>query len=64
MLDKIHILRELLARHQLQALLIENPIDLLYLTGMPFSKGAFVITEQSAELFVDGRYLAAAQKNS
>ncbi|MDP1608737.1 MAG: Xaa-Pro peptidase family protein [Chlamydiales bacterium] len=64
MFDKIHALREQLSRHQLEALLIENPVDLLYLTGMSLSKGSFVVTEHSAELFVDGRYLAAAQKNS
>lgn len=42
--------------------MIENPIDLFYLTRLSLSKGILVITDKRAELFVDGRYFEAAQK--
>lgn len=37
--------------------LIENPIDLFYLTGLKISSGSLLITEDDSQLFVDGRYL-------
>ncbi len=45
-----------------EALWIENPVDLLYLTGLPLSKGTLWIDSQGAVLFVDGRYLSIASK--
>ncbi len=41
--------------------LIENPVDLLYLTGLSLSRGRLWVGEETY-LAVDGRYLAAAQK--
>jgi len=46
------------------AALIENPIDLLYITGLSLSRGVFVATKEEAILFVDGRYFAKAQKEA
>jgi len=46
------------------ALLIENPVDLLYLTGLSLSKGVFVLTKHESCLFVDGRYIAVAQNTA
>jgi Xaa-Pro aminopeptidase len=43
--------------------LIENPIDLFYLTGMKFSRGSLVVTRREMVLFLDGRYLGKAQKD-
>lgn len=43
---------------------IENPTDLYYFLGLRFSRGCLLITERSATLFVDGRYLEVAKKNS
>jgi len=42
--------------------LIENPVDLLYLTGIPLSTGSLVIEPDAMTLFVDGRYYESAQK--
>ncbi|MBI3508799.1 MAG: aminopeptidase P family protein [Chlamydiia bacterium] len=47
-----------------EALLIDRPIDLYYLTGMDLSKGRLLISKKEAILFVDGRYFEAAQKRS
>ncbi len=44
-----------------EACLIQNPLDLLYLTGLPLSAGKLCVHAQEAVLFVDGRYLQAAQ---
>lgn len=41
---------------------IDNPVDLLYLTGLNCSKGRLWATSHKATLFVDGRYFANAQK--
>ena len=53
--------RTLLAKENLDLLIVDNPIDLYYLTGHHFSLGRLAIG-QNATLFVDGRYLEAAQK--
>ena len=45
-------------------LLIENPIDLYYLTGLDLSKGRLAIGKKEAFLFVDGRYFESAKKTA
>lgn len=45
-----------------QTVLIEDPIDLYYLTGLQLSLGSLIVEPQQATLFVDGRYIEAAQK--
>lgn len=45
-------------------LLIENPIDLYYLTGLTLSKGRLLVKNQKATLYVDGRYFAEAKKKA
>lgn len=49
---------------KVDALVIEKPVDLLYLTGLDLSLGTLVISAKGARLFVDGRYLAFAKKKS
>ncbi len=44
--------------------LIENPLDLFYLTGLQLSLGILVVLPTKAKLFVDGRYIEFAKKNS
>lgn len=46
------------------AALVENPTDLLYLTGLHFSCGTLAVTSQDAVLFVDGRYFAKAEREA
>lgn len=45
-----------------QAALIYTPVSRLYLTGFESSLGYLFITKDSNNLFVDGRYIEAAQK--
>ncbi len=45
---------------EVDALLLENPVDLLYLTGLSFSKGRLFVYRQEMQLFVDGRYISYA----
>lgn len=44
------------------ALIIEKPVDLFYLTGLNLSLGTLILSKKGARLFVDGRYLAYAKK--
>ncbi len=48
---------------QTDGALIDQPTDLLYLTGLHLSRGVLALTKHKAALFVDGRYTAYAQKN-
>jgi Xaa-Pro aminopeptidase len=46
------------------AAMVEDPTDLLYLTGLSLSKGTLVVTKDDAALFVDGRYFAVAERKA
>jgi Xaa-Pro aminopeptidase len=45
------------------ACIIDNPVDLLYLTGLSMSKGRLWVGKEST-LFVDGRYFETARKKA
>lgn len=53
-----------LASYEADALLIEHPTDLLYLTGLELSLGKLLITPKEADLIIDGRYFEVCQKLS
>jgi Xaa-Pro aminopeptidase len=57
-------LQLLLKEWNVEGCLIENPLDLFYLTGLQLSAGALVISRKNSALFVDGRYIEFAKKNS
>ena len=61
MKTRIEIARENL---KTDALLIENPADLLYLTGLQLSRGILGLIKDEAVLFVDGRYFAKAEREA
>lgn len=42
-------------------LFVDNPVDIYYLTGVSLSLGRLVISQEKAELFVDGRYIGIAK---
>jgi Xaa-Pro aminopeptidase len=46
------------------ALIIEDPVNLYYLTGLDLSNGLLWMTQEKAFLMVDGRYLESAKKES
>lgn len=47
-----------------EALLIDHPIQLLYLTGIEMSAGKLLISADACDLIVDGRYFEKCQKHS
>lgn len=63
-LERVKKLQKVLKKEKLGAMLIEDPVDLFYLTGMQMSLGHLIVKPTSACLFVDGRYLEAAQNQS
>lgn len=64
MTSKIFLRRIQKLQDKFKGCLIENPVDLFYLTGLQLSLGTCLITQKGAYLFVDGRYFAAAKKKS
>ncbi|MEK7339212.1 MAG: aminopeptidase P family N-terminal domain-containing protein, partial [Verrucomicrobiota bacterium] len=44
----------------IEACLIEDPIDLYYLTGLSLSKGSLLLTRKKQLLLVDDRYFQSA----
>lgn len=61
---RIEQLQMRLEEWKVEALLIERPVDLFYLTGLDLSKGSLWINAKEAELFVDGRYFTYASKRA
>ncbi len=63
-MTRIKTLQLRLKEWDLDALLLENPVDLFYLTGLHFSKGRLLVFPNEVQLFVDGRYFASASEHA
>lgn len=61
---RIATLQTNLSKNGCQALFIEDPIDILYLTGMQVSTGIIIILPEKALFILDGRYIEAGKKQS
>jgi Xaa-Pro aminopeptidase len=61
---RLERLRNLLTSLSCEALLIEHPVDLFYLTGLELSTGKLIVTLQDACLIVDGRYYERSCRQS
>lgn len=61
---RLERLRNLLTSLPCNALLIEHPLDLFYLTGIELSTGKLLVTPQEACLIVDGRYSESSNGQS
>lgn len=59
-MTRIELLQSSLSKRKLDGLLIENPIDLFYLTDLHLSRGRLLVTAADIRLYVDGRYFAYA----
>jgi Xaa-Pro aminopeptidase len=55
-------IKRLQERLEQKICLIEDPIDLYYLTGLSFSTGQLWLSSREALLLVDGRYIQSAEK--
>ncbi|MCC6127789.1 MAG: aminopeptidase P family N-terminal domain-containing protein, partial [Chlamydiae bacterium] len=62
MVQPIKALQLLIQQKGLDALVIEQPVDLFYLTGLSLSKEILIIGPKQAKLFVDMRYFEEAKK--
>lgn len=62
-LQRIKKLQQFLPKKDLSVFLIEDPLDLYYLTGMKFSLAYLYISADQEKLFVDGRYIEVAAKH-
>lgn len=62
--NRVNSLLKLLQEKDVQGCIVEEPVDLFYLTGLSLSHGALVATHGKITLFVDGRYIQAALEDS
>jgi len=60
---RIKELQKYLVENQCDAIIIEESINLLYLTGLELSAGQLLVTTTTARLIVDGRYYEICKKN-
>lgn len=61
-LARLERLRNLLQKALCDVVLIENPVDLFYLTGLELSNGQLLIGLKKSCLIVDGRYYEKSQQ--
>ncbi|MBA2367827.1 MAG: aminopeptidase P family protein [Candidatus Protochlamydia sp.] len=54
--SRLYELKQYMDNLPCEALLIEHPLHLLYLTGLELSAGQLIVSKDSACLIVDGRY--------
>lgn len=63
-MQRVQNIQSWLAKNGLDFLIILNPIDLYYLTGIKLSKGYFLLAKEQAWLLVDARYYEACKEVS
>ena len=63
-LNRLSKLRSFFKTWKAEGCLLENPLDLFYLTGLELSLGLLVVLPTKVKLFVDGRYIEFAKKKS
>lgn len=61
---RLQCLKRKLSAESLDACLIDSPLDLFYYTGLKLSAGYLIVSQQSASLFVDGRYIQMAKEKA
>ncbi len=62
--DRLHRVQQILQQKGCDALLVEDGINLYYLTGLELSAGTLIVQESGAHLFVDNRYYELCKKRS
>jgi Xaa-Pro aminopeptidase len=61
--QRIKNLQQHLKSKAIDAIIVEEPINLFYLTEQELSTGCLLVTQKSARLFVDSRYYEACKQN-
>ncbi|NGX42149.1 MAG: Aminopeptidase YpdF [Chlamydiae bacterium] len=62
--ERLKKLQNLLKEESCDALIVEDPINLYYLTGLHLSAGTLLATTQGSHLIVDSRYIEKCKKSS
>ena len=62
--ERLKGVQTILSKNKIDALLIDHPKDLLYLTGIELSAGKLLATRNGAHLLVDGRYIEKCKRES
>ena len=62
--ERIQKFQIFLKKEKVEGCVIDNPLDLFYLTHLKLSLGRLVVTQKGATLFVDGRYFQMCLDNS
>lgn len=63
-IKRISHLQKSLSEKKCDALLIDDPTNLFYLTGLDLSAGMLLVHSRGAQVLVDGRYIELCRKNS
>lgn len=63
-MNRIAKLKQFLEDHKIDAIIINDPINLYYLTGLSLSAGNLLVSRSKTHLFVDGRYLSIAKEKN
>jgi Xaa-Pro aminopeptidase len=61
---RLNSLRQAIQKNGCDAFLIEDSINLFYMTGLELSTGKLLVHSKGADLLVDGRYLEICKKHS
>lgn len=59
--ERIAAVQALFPTWKADALVVDHPVDLFYLTGLRLSAGRLLISGRAVQLFVDGRYFGIAK---
>lgn len=62
-MKRIEKIQARLDEWEVDLIVIENPIDLFYLTNQDLSAGRLIVEKSNATLYVDGRYYESCKKN-
>lgn len=61
---RLYTLQKTIQKAKCDALLIDDPTNLFYMTGLELSAGKLIVHAKGADLLVDGRYMESCKKNS
>lgn len=62
--SRLKKLQKILKQEKCDALIIDDPLNLFYLTGLDLSSGKLIVHTKGAHLLVDGRYIESCRLNS
>jgi Xaa-Pro aminopeptidase len=62
--SRISKLQKCLKDWKVKGCVVEDPIDLFYLTGIVLSNAKLIVTNTQSHLFVDGRFIQVCRENS